>query len=349
MDSNLDKRLKAFSDLGKLFSENVNKIDNKEFPEWNLALNQALLKAKQFNSWFTDYNLNLTLKNWSLNLTYKKLCDWISDYNFENNNSKTVAIIMAGNIPMVGFHDLLCSLVLNLKCKIKLSSDDKFLIPLIIRFLESRNKNFKDRVVFEDNQLKNFDAVIATGSNNSFKYFDYYFSKYPNLLRKTRHSIAVLNGEEKDSDLVCLSNDIFDYFGLGCRSVSKVFLPKGYDLDLLFNAFYRHKDVINHNTYVNNYDYNKAVFLMSNEKFTENGFIILKEEKKLGSPIGCLYYEYYKEIKDIQKMINNNKDNLQCVLSNNKDIGTIPFGLSQCPTLKDYADNVDTLNFLLKI
>ena len=231
MDSNLDKRLKAFSDLGKLFSENVNKIDNKEFPEWNLALNQALLKAKQFNSWFTDYNLNLTLKNWSLNLTYKKLCDWISDYNFENNNSKTVAIIMAGNIPMVGFHDLLCSLILNLKCKIKLSSDDKFLIPLIIRFLESRNKNFKDRVVFEDNQLKNFDAVIATGSNNSFKYFDYYFSKYPNLLRKTRHSIAVLNGEETDTDLISLSHDIFDYFGLGCRSVSKVFLPKGYDLD----------------------------------------------------------------------------------------------------------------------
>ena len=301
MDSNLDKRLKAFSDLGKLFSENVNKIDNKEFPDWNLALNQALLKAKQFNSWFTDYNLNLTLKNWSLNLTYKKLCDWISDYNFENNNSKTVAIIMAGNIPMVGFHDLLCSLILNLKCKIKLSSDDKFLIPLIIRFLESRNKNFKDRVVFEDNQLKNFDAVIATGSNNSFKYFDYYFSKYPNLLRKTRHSIAVLNGEEKDSDLVCLSNDIFDYFGLGCRSVSKVFLPKGYDLDLLFNAFYRHKDVINHNTYVNNYDYNKAVFLMSNEKFTENGFIILKEEKNLAHQLDVFIMNIIQKLKTFKK------------------------------------------------
>ena len=157
MHSNLDKRLKTFSDLGKLFSENVNKIDNKEFPEWDLALNQVLLKAKQFNSWFTDYNLNLTLKNWSLNLTYEKLSNWISDYNTENINSKTVAIIMAGNIPLVGFHDLLCSLLLNLKCKIKLSSDDKFIIPLVIRFLESRNKDFKDKVVFEDNQLNNFD------------------------------------------------------------------------------------------------------------------------------------------------------------------------------------------------
>ncbi|MBL6649613.1 MAG: acyl-CoA reductase [Flavobacteriaceae bacterium] len=349
MNSNLNKRLKAFSDLGKLFSENINKTEKKEFHEWNLVLNQTLAKAKEFNTWFTENNLNLSLKNWALNLTYEKLSNWVSNYDIENKESKTVAIIMAGNIPMVGFHDLLCSLLLNLKCKIKLSSDDKFLIPFVVKFLESRNKSFKEKVVFENNQLKNFDAVIATGSNNSFKYFDYYFSKYPNILRKTRHSIAVLNGYESNTDLLNLSNDIFDYFGLGCRSVSKLFLPKGYDLDLLFDAFYTKKEIINHNSYVNNFDYNKAVFLMSNEKFRENGFIILKEEKKLGSPIGCLYYEYYEEMKEVEKMISNNKDNLQCVLSNYKDIGSIPFGSSQCPTLNDYADNVDTVNFLLKI
>ena len=166
---------------------------------------------------------------------------------------------MAGNIPAVGFHDLLCSLLLNFDCLVKLSSDDKFIIPFIVKFLESRNKKLNNKVVFESEKLINFDGVIATGNNNSHRYFDYYFSKYPNLLRKTRHSIAVLDGNESDEDLSNLSNDIFNYFGLGCRSVSKVFLPRSYDLDFLFNSFFKHK----------------------------------------GSPIGCLFYEFYDDKKDI--------------------------------------------------
>ncbi|MDB4014023.1 acyl-CoA reductase [Flavobacteriaceae bacterium] len=347
--SNFKERLIAFSELGTLFKENVDKKENKKFPEWDTVLEKTLIESHSYNSWFTIDNLKLSLKNWSNSLQENIISDWLSKYNIEDKSSKKIAIIMAGNIPAVGFHDLLCSLLLNFDCIVKLSSEDKLLIPFIVKFLESRNEKLKNKVTFESEKLKDFDGVIATGNNNSHRYFDYYFSKYPNLLRKTRHSIAVLDGKESDNDLSDLSNDIFNYFGLGCRSVSKVFIPYGYDLDLLFNAFFRHKEVVNHNKYVNNFDYNKAVYLMSKEKFIENGFIILKEESKLGSPIGCLFYEFYNDKKEITKLINNNSDSIQCVVSNINFNTNIKFGQTQCPNINDYADNNDTIKFLLKI
>ncbi|MDB9787461.1 acyl-CoA reductase [Flavobacteriaceae bacterium] len=347
--SDFKERLIAFSELGTLFKENVDKKENKKFPEWDTVLEKTLIESHSYNSWFTIDNLKLSLKNWSNSLQENIISDWLSKYNIEDKSSKKIAIIMAGNIPAVGFHDLLCSLLLNFDCIVKLSSEDKLLIPFIVKFLESRNEKLKNKVTFESEKLKDFDGVIATGNNNSHRYFDYYFSKYPNLLRKTRHSIAVLDGKESDNDLSELSNDIFNYFGLGCRSVSKVFIPYGYDLDLLFNAFFRHKEVVNHNKYVNNFDYNKAVYLMSKEKFIENGFIILKEESKLGSPIGCLFYEFYSDKKEITKLINNNSDSIQCVVSNINFNTNIKFGQTQCPNISDYADNNDTIKFLLKI
>ena len=347
--SDFKERLIAFSEVGTLFKENVDKKENKKFPEWDTVLEKTLIESHSYNSWFTIDNLKLSLKNWSNSLQENIISDWLSKYNIEDKSSKKIAIIMAGNIPAVGFHDLLCSLLLNFDCIVKLSSEDKLLIPFIVKFLESRNEKLKNKVTFESEKLKDFDGVIATGNNNSHRYFDYYFSKYPNLLRKTRHSIAVLDGKESDNDLSELSNDIFNYFGLGCRSVSKVFIPYGYDLDLLFNAFFRHKEVVNHNKYVNNFDYNKAVYLMSKEKFIENGFIILKEESKLGSPIGCLFYEFYNDKKEITKLINNNSDSIQCVVSNINFNTNIKFGQTQCPNISDYADNNDTIKFLLKI
>ena len=347
--SDFKERLIAFSELGTLFKENVDKKENKKFPEWDTVLEKTLIESHSYNSWFTIDNLKLSLKNWSNSLQENIISDWLSKYNIEDKSSKKIAIIMAGNIPAVGFHDLLCSLLLNFDCIVKLSSEDKLLIPFIVKFLESRNEKLKNKVTFESEKLKDFDGVIATGNNNSHRYFDYYFSKYPNLLRKTRHSIAVLDGKESDNDLSELSNDIFNYFGLGCRSVSKVFIPYGYDLDLLFNVFFRHKEVVNHNKYVNNFDYNKAVYLMSKEKFIENGFIILKEESKLGSPIGCLFYEFYNDKKEITKLINNNSDSIQCVVSNINFNTNIKFGQTQCPNISDYADNNDTIKFLLKI
>ena len=347
MNNNLKERIKSFHDLGILFQENFSNKKIKTFPKWDLILNQKLEQANLYNSWFTPSNLKLSLKYWGNILQKKKLENWLSNYKFKTRSHKTIAIIMAGNIPIVGFHDLVCSMLLNFKCLIKLSSDDKILIPFIVNFLEFRNPNFKSRITFQVNTLKNFDAVIATGSDNSHKYFEFYFKNYPNLLRKTRHSIAVLDGHETEKDLSLLSNDIFNYFGLGCRSVSKVFVPKGYDLDLIFNACYKHKNVINHDKYANNFDYNKAVYLMSQEKFIENGFIILKEDSKLGSPVGCLYYQYYNDIKDVYKIIKKDREKIQCVVINDKN--NVAFGSTQCPKLDDYADNIDTLDFLLKI
>lgn len=349
MNKDLKERIQAFSDLGILLRENFSKQKIKTFQKWDSELNKLLKDSYQYNSWFTENNLKLSLKNWSAELNKKNIENWLENYKIELKSSKTVAIIMAGNIPIVGFHDLMCSLILGFKCIVKLSSDDKILIPLIVKFIQSRFDGFKEKVFFESNILKNFDAVIATGSNNSHKYFEYYFGKYPNLLRKTRHSVAVLNGNESDSELAMLSNDVFDYFGLGCRSVSKIFIPKGYDLDLLFNAFYMKRFVIDHNKYANNYDYNKAVYLMSEEKFYDNGFVILKEEKKLGSPIACVYFEYYDDLVQVQNIIKINNQNIQCVVSNEKIFNGISFGTTQCPKLSDYADNVDTLKFLLKI
>ena len=349
MTLDFKERIKAFSELGTLFKENIDKKENKNFPKWDLLLEDTLIESKTYNSWFTIDNLKLSLKNWSKSLEETIISDWLFRYNVVDKSSKKIAIIMAGNIPVVGFHDLLCSLLLNFDCLVKLSSDDKLLIPFIVKFLESRNKKFKNKVIFENEKFKNFDAVIATGNNNSHRYFDYYFSKYPNLLRKTRHSIAVLDGNESDNDLTGLSNDVFNYFGLGCRSVSKVFLPRGYDLDILFNAFFSFKEIINHNKYVNNFDYNKAVYLMSKEKFIENGFLILKEETKLGSPIGCLFYEFYDNKEDINKLILKNSDSIQCVASNLNLKTNIQFGQTQCPNISDYADNNDTIKFLLKI
>ena len=349
MNKDLKERIQAFSDLGILFRENSSSQKIKTFQKWDSELNKLLKDSYQYNSWFTENNLKLSLKNWSAELNKKNIENWLENYKIELKSSKTVAIIMAGNVPIVGFHDLMCSLILGFKCIVKLSSDDKILIPLIVKFIQSRFDGFKEKVFFESNILKNFDAVIATGSNNSHKYFEYYFGKYPNLLRKTRHSVAVLNGNESDSELAMLSNDVFDYFGLGCRSVSKIFIPKGYDLDLLFNAFYMKRFVIDHNKYANNYDYNKAVYLMSEEKFYDNGFVILKEEKKLGSPIACVYFEYYDDLVQVQNIIKINNQNIQCVVSNEKIFNGISFGTTQCPKLSDYADNVDTLKFLLKI
>lgn len=349
MNKDLKERIQAFTDLGILFKENSYKQKIKTFQKWDFELNKLLNESYKYNSWFTENNLKLSLKNWSVELNKKNIENWLENYKIELKSSKTVAIIMAGNVPIVGFHDLMCSLILGFKCIVKLSSDDKVLIPLIVKFLQSRFEGFKEKVLFESKILKNFDAVIATGSNNSHKYFEYYFGKYPNLLRKTRHSVAILNGNESDNELAMLSNDVFDYFGLGCRSVSKIFIPKGYDLNLLFKAFYRKKSVIDHNKYVNNYDYNKAVYLMSEEKFYDNGFVVLKEEKKLGSPIACVYFEYYDDLVQIQNIIKINNENIQCVVSNEKILNGISFGTTQCPKLNDYADNVDTLKFLLKI
>jgi len=256
---------------------------------------------------------------------------------------------MAGNIPLVGFHDFISVLIAGHDIIVKQSSSDAYFLPLIAKYLEYVAPDFKGRISFMDEKLNDFDAVIATGSNNTARYFDYYFGKYPSIIRRNRNSVAVLKGEETTEDLALLGEDIFRYFGLGCRSVSKLFVPKGYDFDPLFNAIYSYKDVLNYDKYVNNYDYNKAVYLMSQYTLIENGFLMLKEDQSYASPIATLFYEYYTDQAALEHKLNSDKDLIQCVVGNSGKDSWIYFGQTQNPQLWDYADDVDTMAFLASL
>ena len=196
-------------------------------------------------------------------------------------------------------------------------------------------------------QLKDVDGLIATGSDNSARYFDYYFKDKKRIIRKNRTSVAVLRGEESEDDLLGLSHDIFRHFGLGCRNVTKLYLPKGYDLDIVFKALFHYQEIGNHNKYANNYDYNKAVYLLSQAELIENGFLLMKEDEGIHSPVGVLFYEFYDNMEDVKRVIENLKDELQCVVSNEDLPQRVSFGKAQSPELWDYADGIDTIEFLL--
>ena len=345
----LSKRINVFHQLGNLFKDICEKNDNSQYTYWVDLFNKKVLESFHHNNWFDKKNIYLSLRTWSLLLREKKISEWILKYDQKDCSKSTVAIIMAGNIPLVGFHDFLCASLLNFKIIIKMSSDDKVLLPSIIDFIETLLPGYKKNIKFSNRNLKNFDCIIATGNDNSFKYFKYYFNKYPSILRKNRHSIAVLSGDETKEELDLLSNDIFNYYGLGCRSISKILVPKNYSFDNLFRSFLKHKYVMENNRYMNNYDYNKAVYLMSDLNFLENGFKILKKDKKIGSPIACLFYENYDDIKMAKNYIENNLHKIQCVATNFDLKNKVLFGSTQNPKLNDYADNINTIDFLLKI
>jgi hypothetical protein len=262
---------------------------------------------------------------------------------------KTVGLILAGNIPLVGFHDFLSVLISGHNVLVKTSSNDQHLIKFLAKYLIAVNAKIENCITFTDGKLENFDAVIATGSNNTARYFEYYFKDKPSIIRKNRNSIAVLNGNETHDDLVNLGEDIFRYFGLGCRNVSKLFVPEDYNFDAFFKAIYEYKDVIYYEKYSNNYDYNKAVFLMSNFKLLDNEFLTLKEDTSYSSPISSVFYERYENIEHLKKQLEKDADQIQCIVSNGVIENSIPFGKTQQPELWDYADNVDTLLFLNKL
>ena len=326
---NLEERIGVFSKLAAAM---------KNIPE------QLFFQAESQNPWFTVENQKQAIKSWINQLSNENLNAWLKPYQLkENTKSQNVLIIMAGNIPLVGFHDLLSVLITGNKAVIKMSSNDSVLLPYIIDMLVKIESRFADFVGFgKAGSGKKFDAIIATGSNQAAKYFEYYFQDVKKIIRKNRNSLAVLDGSESKSDLSNLAKDVFSYFGLGCRNVSKVFLPKNYDLDLLFEAFFSFQDIIEHKKYANNYDYNKSIFLMGSHQLIENGFLLLKEDTSLNSPLAMLHYEYYEDMRQVEKYIEENEEKLQCVVSKDK----IPFGQAQNPHLWDYADGVDTIAFL---
>ncbi|MBT5090395.1 MAG: acyl-CoA reductase [Flavobacteriales bacterium] len=333
---NLQARIQAFSQLGEYL-----KIDI--FQE---AAEQLYL-AEVLNPWFTKENIASVLRAWQEQLSANMLTAWLSPYKLKEVASpKKVLIIMAGNIPLVGFHDFLTVLISGHKVVVKMSSTDNVLLKVLIEKLISIAPEFKDSISFID-VVKNrkFDAIIATGSDNSAQYFEYYFKGAKKIIRKNRRSVAVLDGSESAMDLKGLAVDVFAYFGLGCRNVSKLFLPKGYELNKLFDAFFSYSHVVEHKKYGNNYDYNKAIFLMGSNKLVENGFLLMKEDKSLLSPVAMLYYEYYDDVDTVEQFVEKNAEQLQCVVSK-KDT---PFGNTQQPNLWDYADGVDTVDFLREL
>ena len=330
---NLKERIQAFSKLGSYFS---NGLDDD--------LIQKLKEAEIRNPWFTIENQKQALNTWGEQLTNENLNAWLLPYYLtDSKKAKNVLIIMAGNIPLVGFHDLLSVFVSGNNAIIKLSSDDNVLLPFIIKKLIEINPEFEQKIQFvEEIKNKKMDAVIATGSDVSAKYFDYYFKNAKKIIRKNRKSVAILDGTESKKELEELAIDVFAYFGLGCRNVSKIFLPKGYKLDQLFEAFYPFQNVIEHKKYANNYDYNKAIYLMGSHEIIENGFLLLKEDSSLQSPLAMLHYEFYEDFSLVENFIKENNEQLQCVVSKND----IPFGQTQSPNLWNYADGVDTIEFL---
>ena len=347
-------RLKAFVKLGAFFQEfceyaNNNAISLENDTSWNEEFLQVVNNAKHYNGWFTQENVLLSIKSWGNLLIESNLKKWLNGYNLSKNTPKTVALILAGNIPLVGFHDFLTVLITGNKALVKLSSNDKLLFNFIAKYLIHIEPSFKENIVFTDEKLENFDAVIATGSNNTARYFEHYFSKGPNIIRKNRNSVAVLTGKETTEELTALGDDIFTYYGLGCRSVSKLFVPEGYNFDEFYKAVYKFNPIINQNKYANNYDYNKAVYLMSEFKILDNGFLMLKEDSNYGSPIASVFYEYYTSLEELKIKLEQEQDKLQCIVANNFNANEIAFGKTQMPELWEYADHIDTVEFLLSI
>ena len=335
--SGLKNRIKALEKLGRYLSR-ISEEDTQYEPFF-----YAIDRAQLQNAWFEKKACIEAIKSWGAALRLNNIKQWESKYQLKENNApKTIAVIMAGNIPLVGLHDLVSIWISGNKALVKCASKDNILIPFIVSF----DPLFQSQTTFTDKQLVGFDAVIATGSNNAARYFDYYFSKYPHIIRKNKNGIAVLNGSETQDDMTNLGKDMLQYYGLGCRNVSKLYLPKGFDLNMIFGGLFPYANIIEMNKYANNYDYNKAVYLMSEFEFVENGFFMLREEQTISSPIATGHYEFYYELDPLKSHLQEQQESIQCVVSNTDIEGAIPFGEAQNPQLWDYADGIDTLEFL---
>ena len=307
-----------------------------------------LQKVYEQNAWYTREQVLYAMQQWGELLREDALADWISAYPRSEPQPRTIALILAGNIPLVGFHDFLCVLITGNRALVKCPSNDRLLLPFLASRLQQAEPVLAERIHFTDGKLDGFDAVIATGSNNTSRYFEHYFASWPHIIRKNRNSVAILTGQESEAQLLALAEDVFRYFGMGCRSVSKLFVPAGYNFDGLFGAFFEFRHLTDHQKYANNYDYNKAVYLMSGAPMLDNGFLLLKEDPGMGSPIGTLFYESYESLPALRRLLESQADALQCVVGPAEINGAIPFGMSQQPGLSDYADGVDTVDFLLR-
>jgi hypothetical protein len=318
-------------------SEILAKHESDEY--WREKKREAEIK----NPWFTQKSITLSLNAWIVSLE-KDTDEWLRRYTLPSQfSSRTLGIIMAGNIPLVGLHDLLCGIICGYRVRIKTSSDDEVLMKFLIGSWVTANPELKDRIEFSDN-FKGLDAAIATGSNNSGRYFEYYFRHIPHLLRGHRNSVAVISADATEEDMIALGDDIFTYFGLGCRNVTHLLLPEGFDMVRLFHAWEPFADLIHHHKYSNNYYYHRAVLLMNLDKHLDNGFVILKETKDVYAPVGMLGYHFYDSPTQVDAYLNDHSLEIQVIVGKETSIG---FGKAQNPKLWDYADHTDTVQWLL--
>ena len=307
---------------------------------------EIMYGAQIKNQWFTPANIKFAAESWHKALQMYDIENWLKD-NHASSRAKKVGIIMAGNIPMVGLHDLLCVLAAGHHAMVKLSGQDEVLMRWAIENLKKTNPSFEITIT---DSLKDIDALIATGSNNSSRYFEYYFKDIPIIIRKNRTSIAVLNGLETEKELFALADDIFTHFGLGCRNVTHLLLPKNFELKPLYEAYDKYIDIVHHNKYYNNYMYHKSILLMNLTKHYDNGFMLFQNKTDLHTPISTLNYHFYNSENEVLDYIAENEADIQCVVSKMPAIShKIDFGNTQLPSLNDYADNVNVLNFLKEI
>ncbi len=307
---------------------------------------EAKEKSAIENSWFIPEFINHSVQNIATHFLQQDILEkFAANYQLpaENKNPKTVGIVMAGNIPLVGFHDFLCVFLCGHRLHIKPSSKDEVLIKLITEKIIAGQPALQNSIQFEG-MLKGCDAYIATGSNNSSRYFDYYFGKYPNIIRRNRTSAAILKGNESPEQLESLAHDVFLYFGLGCRNVTKIYVPRGYDFIPVINAFKKYNYLADNNKLKNNYDYNLALHIINSKFYMSTDSLLLVENESLFSPISQLHYEFYDDEKKLAEALRLQED-LQCIVGN----GYIPFGKAQVPAIDDFADGVDTMKFLCSL
>jgi hypothetical protein len=315
------------------------------------ALLEVINTERQYNAWFTPESVLEAVKANGEMLNSASLSKWLSTYNITEGKNRKIGLVLAGNIPLVGFHDVVCVLVSGNHALIKASSQDARLIKYVLALLVEIDGSYANKFSFVE-RLVDFDAIIATGSNNTSRYFEYYFGKVPNIIRKNRNSIAFLTGDESTEELHALGRDIFDYYGLGCRNVSKVFVPEGYVFNKFFESIEDFSPIINHHKYNNNYDYNKSIYLVNRDEHLDNGFLLVKQDERMVSPLAVLFYEAYTDIASVQKKLAEQSEQLQCIVTTaplQTKNQAVAFGNSQHPQLWDYADGVDTMEFLANL
>ncbi len=332
------KRIDAFARLG----EKIKSLSADEKIE-------LCDKIRNENPWFTPDNIALSLNGIVKFLDHQVLKEWTGNYSLENISSKKIGVAMAGNIPLVGFHDLLCVLLAGHQLVAKISSQDSVLMHFIKNSLIEIDPAFSEKILFEE-RLNHVDALIATGSDNTSRYFEYYFRHVPHLLRKNRSSCAVVLGEESKEDFFSLAKDIFSYFGLGCRNVSKIYVPEHFDFVPMLGSWEPYQPIIHHHKYVNNYDYQKSILLVNQIHFYDTGYVLLTQNQNLVSPISTVYYESYKDQNDLSSKLKLHEEKIQCIVSAKGWYKkSLAFGEAQFPVVNDYADGVDTLSFLQAI